>query len=135
MVEIYNDKNSTLAAFSAFKLSESYLKNNNKIDAIALLENIFNNNSLETIYRELALYKYIMINFDMLDVSSIESKISIINIKERQLNPYFKELLGIKHITAGDKAKASLMFNELLSSENTPFDLKIRLEKLIQIAS
>lgn len=133
--KIYNDKNSTLAAFSAFKLSESYLKNNNKIDAIALLENIFNNNSLETIYRELALYKYIMINFDMLDVSSIESKISIINIKERQLNPYFKELLGIKHITAGDKAKASLMFNELLSSENTPFDLKIRLEKLIQIAS
>ncbi|MDC3144122.1 hypothetical protein OA527_03790 [Pelagibacteraceae bacterium] len=133
--KIYNDKNSTLAAFSAFKLSESYLKNNNKIDAIALLENIFNNNSLETIYRELALYKYIMINFDTLDISSIENKISIINIKERQLNPYFKELLGIKHITVGDKAKASLMFNELLSSENTPFDLKIRLEKLIQIAS
>ena len=33
-----------------------------------------------------------------------------------------------------DKAKASSIFNELLSSENTPFDLKIRLEKLIQIA-
>ena len=133
--KIYNDKNATLAAFSALKLSETYLKNNNRIDAIAVLENIFSNNSLETIYRELALYKYIMINFDVLDISDIESKISIINNKEGQFNPYFKELLGIKHITIGDKAKASSIFNELSSSENTPFDLKIRLEKLIQIAS
>ncbi len=133
--KIYNDNNTTLAALSAFKLSNSYLKNNNKIDAIALLENIFDNNSLETIYRELALYKYIMINFDVLDISNIESKINTINIKERMLNPYFKELLGIKYITIGDKVKASSIFNELSSSENTPFDLKVRLKKLIQIAS
>ena len=133
--KIYNDKNDTLAAFSAFKLSESFLKNNNKIGAIASLENIFSNDSFETIYRELALYKYIMINFDVLDISNIESKIGIINIKESQLSSYFKELLGIKYITIGDKAKASSIFNELSSSENTPFDLKIRLEKLIQIAS
>ena len=132
--KIYNDKNTTLAAFSAFKLSETYLENNNKIDAIAVLENIFSNNSLETIYRELALYKYIMINFDVLDITEIESKISKINIKERQLNPYFRELLGIKYITINNKARASSIFNELSSSENTPFDLKIRLEKLIQIA-
>ena len=132
--KIYNDKNTTLAAFSAFKLSESYLENNNRIDALAVLENIFSNNSLETIYRELALYKYIMINFDLLDISEIESKISTINIKERQLNPYFRELLGIKYITINNKARASSIFNELSSSENTPFDLKIRLEKLIQIA-
>ena len=75
-----------------------------------------------------------MINFDVLDISEIESKISSINIKERQLNPYFKELLGIKYITIDNKARASSIFNELSSSENTPFDLKIRLEKLIQIA-
>ena len=133
--KIYDDKNTTLAAFSALKLSDSYFKNNNKIDAIAVLENIFNNNSLETIYRELALYKYIMINFDVLNISEIESKISIFNNKEGQFNSYFRELLGIKYITIGDKAKASSIFNELSSSDNTPFDLKIRLEKLIQIAS
>ena len=135
LIKIYNDKNTTLAVFSAFKLSETYLENNNKIDAIAVLENIFSNNSLETIYREIALYKYIMINFDVLDISEIESKISTINIMERQLNPYFNELLGIKYITIDNKARASSIFNELSSSENTPFDLKIRLEKLIQIVS
>jgi hypothetical protein len=48
--------------------------NNDSINATTVLENIFNNNSLETIYRELALYKYIMINFDVLDINDIESK-------------------------------------------------------------
>ena len=133
--KIYNSKNTTLAAFSAFKLSESYFMNNDNINAINVLENIFNNNSLETIYREIALYKYIMINFDELDISDIESKINIINDKESQLKPYFEELLGIKYITKGNKTKASFIFDELSSSENTPFDLKVRLEKLIQIAS
>ena len=133
--KIYNSKNTTLAAFSAFKLSESYFMNNDNINAINVLENIFNNNSLETIYREIALYKYIMINFDELDISDIESKINIINDKESQLKPYFEELLGIKYITIGNKSKASFIFDELSSSENTPFDLKVRLEKLIQIAS
>ena len=133
--KIYNSKNTTLAAFSAFKLSESYFMNNDNINAINVLENIFNNNSLETIYREIALYKYIMINFDELDISDIESKINIINDKESQLKPYFEELLGIKYITKGNKTKASFIFEELSSSENTPFDLKVRLEKLIQIAS
>ena len=133
--KIYNSKNTTLAAFSAFKLSESYFMNNDNINATTVLENIFNNNSLETIYRELALYKYIMINFDVLDINDIESKVSIINDKESQLKPYFEELLGIKYITKGNKTKASFIFDELSSSENTPFDLKVRLEKLIQIAS
>ena len=68
-------------------------------------------------------------------ISDIESKISIINDKESQLKPYFEELLGIKYITIGNKSKASFIFDELSSSENTPFDLKVRLEKLIQIAS
>ena len=133
--KIYNSKNTTLAAFSAFKLSESYFMNNDNNNATSVLENIFNNNSLETIYRELALYKYIMINFDVLDINDIESKVSIINDKESQLKPYFEELVGIKYITIGNKSKASFIFDELSSSENTPFDLKVRLEKLIQIAS
>ena len=133
--KIYNSKNTTLAAFSAFKLSESYFMNNDNNNATTVLENIFNNNSLETIHRELALYKYIMINFDVLDINDIESKVSIISDKESQLKPYFEELLGIKYITIGNKSKASFIFDELSSSENTPFDLKVRLEKLIQIAS
>ena len=131
--KLYNDKNPTLAAFSGFKLSETYLKNGNKTEAITVLSNIFNNNLLERIYRDLALYKYIMINFDEMTVGEIEAKISLIDKSSRQLSPYFNELIGIKYITAGDKIKALSIFNELNSLDTTPFDLKVRLEKLIQI--
>ena len=131
---IYNDNNSTLAAFSGFKLSESYLINGNKIEAISILENILSNDSLEKIYRELALYKYMMINFDQMIIGDIEIKIRSINNNESHLKPYFNELIGIKYIAMGDKTKASIIFNELSSSESTPFDLKIRLEKLMQIS-
>ena len=131
---IYNDKNATLAAFSGFKLAENYLDSNNKIEAISILENIYNNDSFETIYRELALYKYMMINFDEIVINDIENKISLIDISESQLNPYFRELIGIKYISLGNKEEAYSIFNDLTSLENTPLDIQIRLEKLIQIA-
>ena len=57
--KIYDDKNITLAAFSGFKMSETYLKNGNKIEALKVLSDIFKNVSLDILYRELALYKYI----------------------------------------------------------------------------
>ena len=132
---IYNQKNKTLAALSGFKMSETYLKNNQKEEAISLLEEIADNSSLETIYRELALYKYIMINFENINISSIEKKIESIGVNKSILNPYFQEIIGIKFLTIGKIEKANSIFTDLLSNEGTPFDLKMRLDKLIQIAS
>jgi hypothetical protein len=117
---VYNQKNKMLAALSGFKMSEIYLNNNQKEEAILLLEKIVDNRSLESIYRELALYKYIMINFENIDISSIEKKIVSIGVNKNTLHPYFQEIIGIKY---------------LLLNEDTPFDLKMRLDKLIQIAS
>lgn len=132
--KIYDDKNITLAAFSGFKMSETYLKNGNKIEALKVLSDIFKNVSLDILYRELALYKYIMINFDEMSINEIKEKIDFKTINKGQLSPYFNELIGIKYITIGQKNKAYSIFNDLNSLESTPFDLKIRLKKLIQIA-
>ena len=132
---VYNQKNKMLAALSGFKMSETYLNNNQKEEAILLLEKIVANRSLESIYRELALYKYIMINFENIDISSIEKKIVSIGVNKNTLNPYFQEIIGIKYLTAGNIEKANSVFTDLLLNEDTPFDLKMRLDKLIQIAS
>ena len=75
---VYNQKNKMLAALSGFKMSEIYLNNNQKEEAILLLEKIVDNRSLESIYRELALYKYIMINFENIEVDNIENMIGSI---------------------------------------------------------
>ena len=132
---VYSEKNKTLAALSGFKLSETYLKNNQKEAALSLLEEITDNSSLETIYRELALYKYIMINFENVNINDIENKIASIGVNKKILNPYFQEIIGIKYLTIGSIKKANSIFTDLLFKEGTPFDLKMRLDKLIQIAS
>ena len=132
---VYNEKNKILAAISGIKLSQVYLEDNQKNKALSLLEDIYNNNSLESIYRELALYKYIMINFENIDVINIENMIDSIESNSNVFNLYFQEIIGIKYLTLGNAKKANSIFTNLSLDENTPFDLRMRLDKLIQIAS
>ena len=132
---VYNEKNKSLAAISSIKLSQVYLEDNQKNKALSLLEDIYNNNSLESIHRELALYKYIMINFENIDVINIENMIDSIESNSNVFNLYFQEIIGIKHLTLGNAKKANSIFTNLSLDENTPFDLRMRLDKLIQIAN
>ena len=133
--KVYNEKNKTLSAFSGFKLTETLIQDNQKEKALLFLEEMYNNKSLEQIYRELALYKYIIINFENIQIKEIEDIANSITTNKIILEPYFQEIFGIKLLTLGNIEKANSVFTELSIDENTPFDLKVRLEKLIQIAS
>jgi hypothetical protein len=133
--KVYNEKNKTLSAFSGFKLSETLIQDNQQEKVLLFLEEMYNNKSLEQIYRELALYKYILINFENIQIKEIEDVTNSINTNKIILEPYFQEIFGIKLLTLGNFEKANSIFTELSLNENTPFDLKARLEKLIQIAS
>ena len=132
---VYNDKNKVLSAISGIKLSQTYLKNNQRDKALSILENIYNNKSLEPVYRELALYKYIVINFENIEVDSIENMVKSVEVSVKSFSWYFQEIIGIKHLTLGDTKKANSIFTSLSLDKDTPFDLKIRLDKLIQIAN
>ena len=132
---IYIQKNKTLAAFSGFKLADNFLKNNRENEALSTLEIIFNDTSLESIYRELALYKYILINFENIQINKIEALMQISGSSKNLLDPYFQEIIGIKYLTLGDKNEASTIFTSLSLDNDIPFDLKIRLDKLIEIAN
>jgi hypothetical protein len=132
--KVYNEKNKTLSALSGFKLTETLIQDNQKDKALLFLEEMYNNKSLEQIYRELALYKYIIINFENIQIKEIEDIANSITTNKIILGPYFQEIFGIKLLTLGNIEKANSIFTELSIDENTPFDLKVRLEKLIQIA-
>tara|TARA_B100001059_G_scaffold96877_1_gene96124 strand:- start:733 stop:1374 length:642 start_codon:yes stop_codon:yes gene_type:complete len=133
--KVYNEKNKTLSALSGFKLTETLIQDNQKEKALLFLEEMYNNKSLEQIYRELALYKYIIINFENIQIKEIENIANSITTNKIILEPYFQEIFGIKLLTLGNIERANSIFTELSVNENTPFDLKVRLEKLIQIAS
>ena len=132
---VYNEKNIVLSAISGLKLSDEYLDKNQIKEATLVLKNIYNNNSIEAIFRELALYKYIMINFENTEVAEIEAMVSSFVANKKILNLYFQEIIGIKYLTLGNFKKAESIFKDLSLDETTPFDLKMRLDKLIQIAS
>lgn len=135
LVKVYNEKNKTLSALSGFKLAEILIQDNQKEKALLFLEEMYNNKSLEQIYRELALYKYIIINFENIQIKEIEDIANSITTNKIILEPYFQEIFGIRLLTLGNIERANSIFTELSVNENTPFDLKVRLEKLIQIAS
>ena len=132
---IYIQKNKTLAAFSGFKLADNFLESNRENEALSTLEIIFNDTSLESIYRELALYKYILINFENIQINKVEALMQISGSSKNLLDPYFQEIIGIKHLTLGNKNEASTIFTSLSLDNDIPFDLKIRLDKLIEIAN
>ena len=131
---VYSQKNNILSAISGYKISEIYLKNDEKEKSLLALDEIISNASLELIYRELALYKYIMIDFDNINPSYIEDKVNSIKTPETILTLYFEQIIAIKHLTLGNINKANLILTSLLLNEDTPYDLRIRLDKLIQIA-
>ena len=135
LVKVYNEKNKTLSALSGFKLAEILIQDNQKEKALLFLEEMYNNKSLEQIYRELALYKYIIINFENIQIKEIEDIANSITTNKIILEPYFQEIFGIKLLTLGNIEKANSIFTELSKDKDTPFDLKARLEKLILIAS
>ena len=132
---VYSEKNNMLTAMSGLKLSEIFFSNNQKEQALDYLEKVFNNNTLERVYRELALYKYFIINFENLSIGNIELMIESVGVDGNTLNPYYQEIIGIKYLTLGKIKKANAVFENLSQNENTPFDLRLRLDKLIKIAS
>tara|TARA_B110000027_G_C16000343_1_gene247170 strand:- start:55 stop:696 length:642 start_codon:yes stop_codon:yes gene_type:complete len=132
---VYTGENKMLSAFSGLKLSEIYFLSDNKDESLTVLSSLYLNDSLDQIYRELALYKFIMIDFNNISPSTIEKKIKSIKKDKLILEPYFQELIGIKYLLSKDIVKANLIFTNLILDENIPIDLIARLKKLIKISN
>ncbi|MGY9058696.1 MAG: hypothetical protein ACKVHI_02865 [Candidatus Puniceispirillales bacterium] len=130
---VYVNGNKTLSAFSKFKLADALLSEDRDA-AIQQLKDLSSNPSLENIYRELAMYKYLLLEIETISLAEIEANMNIVHADKKILKLYFQELLGIKYLILNDSKKAYELFSELLIDEETPFDLKMRLEKLILIS-
>lgn len=132
---VYAGENKILSAFSGLKLSEIYFLSDKKDESLTVLSSLYLNDSFDQIYRELALYKFIMIDFNNISPSTIEKKIKSIKKDKLILELYFQELIGIKYLLLKDNVKANLIFTNLILDENIPIDLIARLKKLIKISN
>ena len=131
---VINEDNKTLAAFSKFRLSSLYYLNDEKEKFQNELILLYKDSSIDDLYRELALYKYILINLDSITLEDMKFEIDSLSITEKKLEPYFQEIIAIKHLLLNQNDKANIIFKNLLLNNLIPFDLKIRLEKLLLIS-
>jgi hypothetical protein len=86
---VYVNGNKTLSAFSKFKLADALLSEDRDA-AIQQLKDLSSNPSLENIYRELAMYKYLLLEIETISLAEIEANMNIVHADKKILKLYFQ---------------------------------------------
>ena len=134
LLELNESENPFIKGLSQLKRAELYFVTENKEQAIELLEEISVDESLNQIIRDLALYKYLMIQLDTLDKEIYFKIIDSQDLNVSKFKYLFKELKALKYLIEGDRINSLEIFESIISDESSPIDLKTRSEKFIKIS-
>tara|TARA_B100001059_G_scaffold164529_1_gene164040 strand:- start:362 stop:991 length:630 start_codon:yes stop_codon:yes gene_type:complete len=102
--------------------------------ATSLLSESINNNNLNKIHHDVAIYKLLMINIETLSLEEIKSYQNKI-ISEVDAFYLTEELIAIKFLIEGQKEDAIRKFSELSTNNNVPIEIKNRSVVFIKIAN
>ena len=134
LIELNESDNPFIKGLAKLKRAELYFVTENKEQAIELLESISFDKSLNQIIRDLALYKYLMIQLDTLDKDLYFEIIDSQDLNVSKFKYLFKELKALKYLIEGDQINSLEIFETIISDEDCPIDLKKRSEKFIKIS-
>ena len=133
LAELDDSINPYIKGLAKIKRADIYFNIKEESQAIELLESTFNDESLDKVIRDLALYKYLMIQLDVLDKETYLKIIDSGDIKESSFIYLFKELKALKFLIEGDKFNSLEIFQSIISDENAPINVKTRSEKFKKI--
>ena len=106
-----------------------------KIDqATLLLSEAIENNALNKIHNDVAIYKLLMINIETLSIEEIKSYQNKL-ISEVDAFYLTEELIAIKFLIEGQKEDAIKKFSELSTNNSVPIEIKNRSAVFIKIAN
>ena len=134
LLELNESDNSFIKGLAKLKRAELYFATEDKEQAIKLLESISIDESLDQIIRDMALYKYLMIQLDTLDKDLYFEIIDSQDLNSSKFKYLFKELKALKYLIEGDRINSLEIFESIISDQNSPINLKTRSEKFIKIA-
>ena len=134
LLELNESDNSFIKGLAKLKRAELYFATEDKGQAIKLLESISIDESLDQIIRDMALYKYLMIQLDTLDKDLYFEIIDSQDLNSSKFKYLFKELKALKYLIEGDRINSLEIFESIISDENSPINLKTRSEKFIKIS-
>ena len=102
--------------------------------ATLLLSEAIENNNLNKIHNDVAIYKLLMINIETLNIEEIKSYQNKL-ISEVDAFYLTEELIAIKFLIEGQKEDAIKKFSELSTNNSVPIEIKNRSAVFIKIAS
>lgn len=102
--------------------------------ATLLLSEAIENNNLNKIHNDVAIYKLLMINIETLSIEEIKSYQNKL-ISEVDAFYLTEELIAIKFLLEGQKEDAIKKFSEILTNNGVPVEIKNRSKVFIKIAN
>ena len=102
--------------------------------AILLLSEAIENNNLNKIHNDVAIYKLLMINIETLSIEEIKLYQNKL-ISEVDAFYLIEELIAIKFLIEGQKEDAIKKFSELSTNNSVPIEIKNRSAVFIKIAN
>ena len=129
-----NTSNLFLNGMYLLKRSDLLVASGQIDQATLLLSEAIENNALNKIHNDVAIYKLLMINIETLSIEEIKSYQNKL-ISEVDAFYLTEELIAIKFLIEGQKEDAIKKFSELSTNNSVPIEIKNRSAVFIKIAS
>ena len=129
-----NTSNLFLNGMYLLKRSDLLVASGQIDQATLLLSEAIENNTLNKIHNDVAIYKLLMINIETLSIEEIKSYQNKL-ISEVDAFYLTEELIAIKFLIEGQKKDAIKKFSELSSNNSVPIEIKNRSAVFIKIAN
>ena len=129
-----NTSNLFLNGMYLLKRSDLLVASGQIDQATLLLSEAIENNTLNKIHNDVAIYKLLMINIETLSIEEIKSYQNKL-ISEVDAFYLTEELIAIKFLIEGQKEDAIKKFSELSTNNSVPIEIKNRSAVFIKIAN
>ena len=129
-----NTSNLFLNGMYLLKRSDLLVASGQIDQATLLLSEAIENNTLNKIHNDVAIYKLLMINIETLSIEEIKSYQNKL-ISEVDAFYLTEELIAIKFLIEGKKEDAIKKFSELSTNNSVPIEIKNRSAVFIKIAN
>ena len=129
-----NTSNLFLNGMYLLKRSDLLVASGQIDQATLLLSEAIENNNLNKIHNDVAIYKLLMINIETLSIEEIKSYQNKL-ISEVDAFYLTEELIAIKFLIEGQKEDAIKKFSELSTDNSVPIEIKNRSAVFIKIAN
>ena len=129
-----NTSNLFLNGMYLLKRSDLLVASGQIDQANLILSEAIENNTLNKIHNDVAIYKLLMINIETLSIEEIKSYQNKL-ISEVDAFYLTEELIAIKFLIEGQKEDAIKKFSELSTNNSVPIEIKNRSAVFIKIAN